>query len=397
MKYLWFGVCISDEGREEIVKNGGKLLSAEVASSALLKGFEEHNVFFDTINTYNLPTYPAYPQKKIEGYRWNRTDQTEDVSVGYKNVKYFNILSKTKSIKKAAKEWAKKHKDEEVTVFVYSMHSPFMAGACEVKKVIPNAKIIQLIPDLPQYMDLQMSTVKKILKKIDWLGIKRKMKKIDKYVLWSKHMADFLKLKDGIWTVMEGAFDVSLLLEEENANENETLSIMYSGVLDRRYGVPELLDAMSLINENVELWFTGAGNAVSLIEERAKTDSRIKLLGFLPSRKDLLLKQREATALISTRKPSEVASKYCFPSKLFEYMVSGNPTISTEIEGIPEEYDEYLVKIKGDTPEAIALAIKFVIDMPKDERIAFGKRAKEFILNEKNAVAQTKKILDFIR
>ena len=61
-------------------------------------------------------------------------------------------------------------------------------------------------------------------------------------------------------------------------------------------------------------------NDEAVIKERAVKDGRIKFLGFLPSRKDLLLKQKQATMMINTRKPDEAASAYCFPSKLFEYI-----------------------------------------------------------------------------
>jgi len=397
MKYLWFGLCLSPSDKEKIIANGGKLLSGEVANNTLLKGLEENGIICDTINTYNLPTYPAYPQKKIEGYSWNRVAQSQDYTIGYKNIKYFNILSKTKNIVKASKQWARKHKDEEVTIFVYQMHSPFMAGACAVKKIIPSAKIVLIVPDLPQYMDLRTSIIKRFLKKIDWIGIKRRMKRVDKYVLYSKHMADFLHLKKNDWIVMEGAFNPSLLIEENISKEEDKTSIMYSGVLDMRYGIPELLDAMPLLDERYELWLTGHGNAIPLIEERAKNDERIKFFGFLPSRRDLLLKQKEASMLISPRHTNEEASKYCFPSKLFEYMISGNPVLSTNIAGIPEEYDSYLIKIEATNAESIASAIKQVADMKKQEREEFGFRAKRFILEEKNAQAQTRKILEFIK
>lgn len=101
---------------------------------------------------------------------------------------------------------------------------------------------------------------------------------------------------------MEGLFDLSSLTEENPGKSADTVSIMYSGVVDMRYGIPELLDAMELLDDNCELWITGGGNAVPLVRKAAKTDPRIKFFGFLPSRKELLLKQKAATMLISTRR-----------------------------------------------------------------------------------------------
>lgn len=395
-KYLWIGVTISEKEREQIVNNGGKILSANVSQNNILDGLFQNNVVADSINSYRLSAYPVYKQKNIKGDSWSRNGG-KDVSVSYLNYKYLNVYFKTKALEKEATRWAKKHKNEDITVFVYSMHSPFMAAAKAVKKVIPSAKIVLIVPDLPQFMDLGMNKVKKVLKAIDWIKIKGLMKSVDKYVLYSKHMADFLKLKDGCWTVMEGSINENDVIDEIVEKDKDIISVMYSGVCDLRYGIPELLDAFELIKEpNYELWITGSGNAVNLIKERAEKDSRIKFYGFLPSRKDLLLKQKQATMMINTRKPNEKASAYCFPSKLFEYMISGNPVLSFDIPGIPEEYFNYLVKMEEVSPSCIAESIKKVADMPFDERNALGINSKKFVVENKNKNAQAKKILEFV-
>lgn len=396
MKYLWLGVSNSKEGREKIIKNGGKVLSGEVANDALLSGFEANGVFCDTINASPLLAYPKYPEKKIKPVAWQYENGKKGVSVGYTNRLYINLLSKKRALVKETKKWAKENKNEEVTVFVYQMSAYFMAAATAAKKINKKAKIVQIVPDLPQYMDMNMSTVKKILKKLDWISIKKYMKSVDKYILYSKHMAEFLKLKDGSFTVMEGSYDASLMADQEITPSDEKFSVMYSGVLDLRYGIRELLDAFDMLPENYELWLTGNGNAVELIKERAEDDSRIKYLGYLPTRLDLLNKQREATMLISTRDPNEEASAYCFPSKIFEYMVSGNPVLSTRIKGIPDEYFDYIIPLDTLDTEYLKAKIIEVASMPKEDRLAYGKKTQDFVLDEKNCNVQAKKIIDFI-
>ena len=397
MKYLWIGVGNSDEGRAHILKNGGKLLSASTSNDSLVAGLEACDICCDTINSCRLPVYPRYPEKKIKPYTWTTAVGGEGQSVGYLNFKYINLLSKKNALVRAASDWARKNKDADVTVFVYQMSTPYMAAAVAVKRIIPKAQFVLVVPDLPQFMDMNMSRLKKILKAMDWKKIQKYMRSVDKYILYSKHMAEFLGLKDGTWTVMEGSYDASLLVEDKDVEKDESkISVMYSGVLDLRYGIRELLDGFALLEGNYELWLTGNGNAVPLIKERAEKDSRIKFYGYLPSRYDLLKKQREATMLISTRDPSEPASAYCFPSKIFEYMVSGNPVISTEIKGIPDEYFDYLVPLKTITPAEIAETIKKVADMDSAQRKAIGDGGRIFILEKKNNVAQAKKMIKFV-
>lgn len=398
MKLLWIGVNFNEKIKKEILSCGGKILSGSVSEKNLISGVESCGYeSMDTINSYQYPCYPQGP-RFVERVEWSRNDKAKDISIGYSNIKYFNHVSRKKALKKEVRKWAKSiPEDEEVTVFVYSMHSPFLAAAKEAKKVHKNTKIAMLVLDLPQFMDMNMSTLKKILKKIDWLSIKRYMKKVDKYILYSKHMADFLKLKAGTFTVMEGSYDASLMADEGIKPSDDKISVMYSGVLDLRYGIKELLDAFKELPENYELWLTGNGNAVELINERAKCDSRIKYMGYLPTRKDLLNKQREATMLISTRDPSEPASTYCFPSKIFEYMVSGNPVLSTRINGIPDEYFDYIIPLDSLDSDYLKREIEKIANMSNDERQAAGEKAKSFVLNEKNCNIQMQKVIKFIK
>lgn len=397
-RHLWLGVNFNEEIEKELLNYNAKILSGSISEHNLIAGMDLLGcATMDTINSYQYPYFPRGPIY-VRKREWTRNSNSKDISVSYLNIKYLNHFLRKISLKKEITKWAKELvESDEVVVFVYSLHSPFLAAAKALKRIHKNTKIVTLVLDLPQFMDMNMSRLKKVLKAIDWTSIQKYMKSVDKYVLYSKHMAKFLGLKDGTWMVMEGSYDPSLLIDCSNIQKDDSkVSVMYSGVLDLRYGIRELLDAMNLLDDNYELWLTGNGNAGPLIEERAKTDSRIKFYGFLPSREALLKKQHEATMLISTRDPSEEASKYCFPSKLFEYMVSGNPVLSTVIEGIPEEYFSHLVLLPDIRPETIAGRIKDVAKMNPKDRHSFGSDAMRFVLENKNNVAQMKRVLEFL-
>ena len=70
--------------------------------------------------------------------------------------------------------------------------------------------------------------------------------------------------------------------------------------------------------------------------------------------------------------------------------------LSCRIGGIPEEYFKYLVEMKSTSPSDIKEAILSVAKMSEEERAALGKNARDFILTEKNNVAQASKILEFV-
>ena len=77
-------------------------------------------------------------------------------------------------------------------------------------------------------------------------------------------------------------------------------------------------------------------------------------------------------------------------------MLSGNPVLTFNIPGIPEEYFDYLIEMKDTTPSSIAEAIKKVAVMPSNEITERGEKSRDFVLEQKNKNAQSKKILDFL-
>ena len=85
--------------------------------------------------------------------------------------------------------------------------------------------------------------------------------------------------------------------------------------------------------------------------------------------------------------------KYSFPSKNMEYMVSGTPVLTTNLPGMPEEYKDYVYLFEDESVQGMARKIREVLSLPTNELYRKGRAAKEFVLNEKNNICQTHKIL----
>lgn len=392
MKYLWIGPGMGEKTQQAIINRGGKILSAYISQKNLVEGIDALGLDMDSINGPQIDE-KLFSSTPFE--EWSRNGKSVDVCVRYKNTKYINRITKEFAIRRAAKKWILEQSNvEPVTVIVYSMHTPFLSAAKFIKSMHPDTKIALIVPDLPKFMDMKMGKLKMALKELDWIRIKKYLRCVDKYVLYAAPMADFLKLERKQWTVIEGSYNAEQ--NGERKRKNDKISVMYSGVLDLRYGIPELLDAMNLLSDRYELWITGDGNARPAIEKKMMVDNRIKYYGFLPSRQELLNMQASATMLISPRKMSEEASKYCFPSKLFEYMASGRPVISCRLDGIPSEYYDYFLPLHEVTPDGISEAIKKVANMTEEERVLLGNNARAFVINKKNKYVQSKKMMDFI-
>ncbi|MFP3664206.1 glycosyltransferase [Priestia sp. SIMBA_032] len=402
-RLLWIGCLESEEEFKIKSRKGYNLASAQVSQYNILTGLEEATgLVFDSINGSVLPPYPTYKDRVVEEVKWSHKEGAFDISVGYKNEKFINRVTCKYSMIESARNWVNgRYKGEDLIVFVYSMRTPVMATACEIKKLIPSAKIYLIVTDLPQFMDLGESKVKAFLKKIDFAQIKNMQKKFDGFILYASKMAEFLRIPNGKWILMEGLYDeleIPNYKKSIEKKEHEKQAIMYSGKLDRQYGIDMLLDAfMRIDNSHLELWFTGGGNAEEYIRECALKDSRIKFYGFLPSRKEVLKKQQDATLLINMRLPSENASAYSFPSKLFEYMATGIPVLSFNLEGIPNEYHKYLIIVAEEKEESLIEAIESTLTMNNIERINKGNQAREFIISQKNKYSQAKYIYEWIQ
>ena len=393
---LWIGCLESDEEFKIKAEKGYDLASAQVSQKNLLFGIEAvSGIVCDSINGSVLQPYPVYQDRIIAPVIWKHKPGAMDISVGYKNDKYINRVNCKEAMLKSADEWCKtRYKGDDVIVLVYSMRSAPMATACRVKEKIPQAKIYLIITDLPQFMDLGQNRVKAALKQIDWQSIKRMQKKFDGFILYAEKMAEFLDIPDDKWILMEGSYDTS---EQIMIAKEKKKAVMYSGKLDEQYGIKMLVDAfMSIQDPGIELWITGGGNIEGYIKECAKKDNRIKFYGFLPSRRDVLQKQAEASLLVNMRLPSELASGYCFPSKLFEYMATGTPVLSFDIAGIPREYLQHLYVVKQETVDALAKAIEETLSLDDVSLQEQGNEAREFVINEKNAKTQCSKMWKFI-
>lgn len=396
MRVLWIGEYTTPELMTRLLEYGYQPMSITIAQKNLIEGISvKHPI--DTIGGCRLP-YKSNGKVRFKGEEWNEADGSYHCFVDLISLPYAELLYKTRKINKVVRRWAKRYADEPCRVIIYGLHTPYMNCIDILKKYIRNLEITCIVPDLPEYYDFNPSRFKKILKSIDHKAIRRELKKCDKFVLFSEHMRENLSLTKEQYIVMEGCVKC-----EESDNEivcekdEERICLLYSGVLNHGYGIDKLLDAFSLIEgEQFELKLIGSGSMVPDIEKAAENDSRINYIGHVFDRKLLKKYQREADLLLCMISPENKATKYCFPSKLFEYLVSGNPTLAFRLEGVGSEYYEFIQAFDDISPEGIANTITRLAQLSREERDIIGRKAKEFIVKNKNNYVQGERILNYV-
>lgn len=398
MNLLFLSCAYSDNQVDEIREKSkrGFQFAAQVFQRALITGFLENNI---NLKILSFPAISTFPLGFKKPYLHN-TDFTHDgkslgLSLSIANLPFFN-LPKKGEFKSFIDDWFHEIQPQNSAILVYGMNLNLLKIAKEIKKRNPSIPIVILIPDLPEYMGYN-----KIAK---FLGLRRKFIKqayklssnFDAYVLLTEAMNSRVNPSNKPMKVVEGIYTHTPHIYSPDSVEDNMNTVLYSGALSKRYGIVDLLESFKYIpDKNFKLLLCGAGDAVDDIKRYALIDNRIKYLGTLPNSRVREL-QRKATVLVNPRHSSEVFTSYSFPSKTMEYLASGTPTIMSHLNCLTQEYLSHLILLEDETPVDIAKTIRKVCDWPKEKRREFGQSAASFIIEEKNAKIQTKKILDLI-
>lgn len=366
---------------------------AEIVQKYLISGLCDAGL--KSVEVVSAPRIPAYPRatiKKVSSDEWS-IGQARIHSVGFNNIEGFGFLDRARQIKKASLEWAEKYESETKTVLIYSMHSPFLAAAKEIKDRYPDTVVAIIVPDLPQYMSVQRG-IKKFLKERDMEKIDRLMACVDKYVLYTKYMADYFHLDVGNWTVLEGLMDVSKIVPNDLPKDRIRPICMYAGRLDVRYAIDKLIEAFGLVPE-ADLQLYGSPSDAANLKSLIDRYENVKYMGTL-SQDEVFQKMREVDLLLNPRPTNIELSKYSCPSKTFEYMASGTPVLMTKLPGLPEEYYPFLYFFEEESVRGFAASIQKVLNRNYSELKEKGRQAQQFLINNKNANLQVHRIIDFI-
>ncbi|MEH7125608.1 glycosyltransferase [Bacillus sp. JJ1773] len=402
MKMLFLGGVFSKEMEEDILtkSKGAVQYAANKLQWNLIDGFL--NIEDIDLEVISAPFVGTYPREyndliiKKQSFTYKNTVQCEYVS--FCNLWGYRSISRKNSLIRQIQEFTSDRSSNKV-IIVYSPHTPFLQAAVNAKHKDPSIHICLIVPDLPQFMNLseRKSAIYSILKAIDIKLFKKNAKHVDSFVLLTDHMRDVLKVGNRPYVIIEGVVNTNEPFIGRAENNRETSkTIVYTGTLNKKFGVINLIKAFHAIeNNDTVLKICGRGDSEGLIKEYEKKDSRIHFLGQL-SNKEAVELQRNATVLVNPRQNNEEFTKYSFPSKNMEYLLSGNPVIAYKLDGIPDQYDDYFFYVEDNSLESFSNKISEVLNLTSQDRFNFGKRAREFVFNNKNNKEASSKIINMI-
>lgn len=191
-----------------------------------------------------------------------------------------------------------------------------------------------------------------------------------------------------------------------NKTPSRNRYIAYCGTAsNNKDGVDKLLRSFSIVSKqmpDIYLYIIGKtpsrqneSDNLKLIEELGVAD-KVIFTGLVNS-EDMpqILKDAEVLALA---RPDNIQAKYGFPTKLGEYLLTGNPVVITSVGDIPKflkDGESALLSSPTDNGE-FADKLFWLLNNPREaEKI--GKKGTDIAKKHFNAVIETKKMVDFIK
>lgn len=400
MKILYFGSACDKEWFNKISSEKAQPyhVAQYMFEMALIEGFSN----FQNIDMkiYYLYQEQYFPKGKLFFFKARSKKLNDKYMVNYlPNINlpilkelYFILVGMVLTLK-----WAINNRKEKnkliLTAFNYT---PLSLGIYVVAKTLGIIRV-NIFTDLSSHIindqrQKDMFWLKKLILPYYLKIINFIEKSYDGYILFTEPMNSKVNPNHKPYIVIEGIFNNELNL----AKAKKEKAIMYAGTLSFEYGVKNILDAFEQINDkNLQLWLFGNGDMKQYILELSQRDKRVKYFGFM-KREDVFEYEKKATLLINLRNSNDEYTMYSFPSKTFEYMVSGTPFLTTKLKGIPDEYYRYVYTIDKLDIQSIKNKIEEILNKSQSELDDLGSKAREFILKEKNNKVQTTKIINFI-
>ena len=389
---MWFFTLIYEPNTENMLikkSNVGLDIAANVFQWNVIEGINYLNDGkLEILNCLPIGTWPTqFKQFLFKEKSW-QYKKLKFSNVSFINVPFIKQYSRYKYIKK----FINKNLKENDKVLIYSPYLPYLKAIYDTNL---NLDVTMIVTDLPEYYDFDnKSRLKSMLRNLQNNKISKYMKKVNKFVLLTEQMKNKLNVDDNSYVVVEGICDTKY--HNFHVEKKEKRIVLYTGSLHYQYGIKNLLDAFCIINEkNVELWICGKGEAENFILDLSTQDNRIKYLGF-KTHEEVIKLQQQATVLVNPRKSEGEFTKYSFPSKTMEYMLSGTPVIMNKLEGIPLEYYKYLFVPENEDYKSLAETMIHVLNLDRDYLEKFGMNASNFVKNSKNYIIQSEKILELI-
>ena len=351
---------------DEVMNNSKRNVefSANIFQLKLINGFRNKNIPIDIISAPFISPFPNRYRKPFFK-KFSKPSNSDIKYVCFNNFWGIRNFSRKKMCFNALKKFIALQ-DSEKILYVYSVHTPFIEAAVKAKKKDKNIKICLIVPDLPQYMNLEKkkSLLYKCFKKIDSTKFYKLNSFVDSYMILTESMKEELKIGEKPYIVVEGIFGGK---NENQSVEKKRKQILYAGKIEEDFGILNLINAFKLINDQeAKLIICGSGQAYREVENSIKGDNRIVYKGQVsPEAASILM--MESGILVNPRQNNSEYTKFSFPSKTIEYLSTGNAVVGYKLDGIPEIYSNFMFLVRDSSINSLKNILNDVLQAEQSE------------------------------
>lgn len=164
--------------------------------------------------------------------------------------------------------------------------------------------------------------------------------------------------------------------------EDGSFKVIYTGTIRPVNNVDNLLDAAKLLEDCPDIRFLifGGGNQLERLQKRAADENlqNVVLKGFVEKKYIPYILSKSSVNVLNYSQSQYNWSRGNSSNKLFEYMASGKPIISTVKMGycILDKYQCGL-SLEECTPQALAREIRRIYDMPEETYAQMAENARK--------------------
>jgi glycosyltransferase involved in cell wall biosynthesis len=344
---------------------------------------------------FSLEPLPAFPRSR----RWFGRSSLEITRSGQRlrllpflNVHPLKALSAGLAVFAALIRWAWRHRREPRVMCVINLTMPpgvFVWLAARVTRSRAVVSVLDvwrpggIVPDTWKWrLDFALQR---------WL-----LPRFDGHMVVSRAIADDLVPRRRVCLIDGGVAADRVAPSRADVRAEPAFRIVLAGTMEPYNGFDLVERAMALLPDGYELVVAGAGSLAPQAAALATRDPRVAFRGFL-SFEAVVDLYRSADLLLNARLTKTMDTRYFFPSKLMELLVSGTPVLSTCTGHIESEYGRVLYLLRDETPEALAARIQEIRAIDPAERRALGTRARDFMLREKTWDRQGERLARYIR
>lgn len=199
------------------------------------------------------------------------------------------------------------------------------------------------------------------------------------------------------WLWMPGGCDPALAPAETIPEQRPEVAFGYFGALAAHAGILPLVEAFISADLPATLHVCGYGKLGPVIEELARSHSRLKYHGLLDQPSDCLALAQTWDVLVNPR-PVGWGNENNFPSKVFQYAMAGRAILTTRLAGVDDVLGEDAFYLDdGDFAKTMPAMLLRLTECSRDGLRERGSRLRTQVMKHYTWHIQAGRMAEFIR